>query len=74
MRKVPLIQIYKASRMLYAVSFPLIAKANSQACSDNFDPITIFESTRCELASRFLQRAEKRLSRLSVTFSHISRP
>ena len=34
----------------YKASFPLIAKANSQARCDNFQPITIFESTRCELA------------------------
>ena len=34
----------------YKGSFPLIAKANSQARCDNFQPITIFESTRCELA------------------------
>jgi hypothetical protein len=32
-------------------SFPLIAKANSQACWENFHPITIFESTRRELAT-----------------------
>ena len=31
-------------------SFPLIAKANSQARCENFHPITICESTRCELA------------------------
>ncbi len=30
--------------------FPLIAKDNSQAHCENFHPITIFESTRCELA------------------------
>ena len=35
-------------------SFPLIAKSNSQAGSENFHPITIFESTRCELASWLL--------------------
>ncbi len=32
-------------------SFPITAKANSQARCENFHPITIFESTRCELAS-----------------------
>ena len=31
-------------------SFPLIAIVNSQARCENFHPITIFESTRCELA------------------------
>ena len=31
-------------------SFPLITKANSQARCKNFHPITIFASTRCELA------------------------
>ncbi len=30
-------------------SFPLIAKPNSQARCENFYPIRIFESTRCEL-------------------------
>ena len=34
---------------------PLIAKANSQARYENFHPITIFESTRCELASWLLR-------------------
>ena len=36
-------------------SFPLIAKANSQARCENFHPITIFESTRYELASWLLR-------------------
>ena len=31
-------------------SFPLIAKANLQARCENFHPVTIFESTRYELA------------------------
>ncbi len=35
-------------------SFPLIAKARCE----NFHPITIFESTRCELASWFLSGKE----------------
>ncbi len=42
-------------------SFPLIAKANLHVHCVNFHPITIFESTRCELASWLLRRVEKRL-------------
>ncbi len=41
-------------------SFPLIAKANSQARCENFHPITIFESTRCELG--FCDMWKKRLN------------
>ena len=36
-------------------SFSLIAKANSQARCEHFDPIPTFESTRCELASWLLR-------------------
>ena len=36
-------------------SFPLIAKDNLQAHCENFHPITISESTRCELASWLLR-------------------
>ena len=39
---------------LYKASFPLIAKVNSQARCENFHPITIFETNRCELASWLL--------------------
>ena len=39
----------------YEGAFPLIAKPNSQARCENFHPITIFESTRCELASWLLR-------------------
>ena len=46
-------------------SFPLIAKANSQARYENFHPITIFESTRCELA---FAMSEKRLKVFTVFF------
>ncbi len=31
-------------------SLPLIAKTNSRARCENFHPITIFESTHCQLA------------------------
>ena len=34
-------------------SFPLIAKANSQARCENFHPITIFENTRCTYCTVF---------------------
>ena len=40
---------------LFKGSFPLIAKANSQACCENFHPITISESTHCELTSWLLR-------------------
>jgi hypothetical protein len=43
-------------------SFPLIAKPNSQARCRKFHPITIFESTRCKLASWLLWWVEKRLN------------
>ena len=43
-------------------SFALIAKANSQVRYENFHPITIFESTRCELTSWLLRWVKKRLS------------
>ncbi len=36
-------------------------RKNSQASSEWFHPIIIFESTRCELASWLLRRVEKRL-------------
>ena len=47
-------------------SFPLIAKPNSQARCENLHPITIFESTRCELVIKQVRCLLVHLNELSL--------